>query len=140
MRTALLVIFAILCLLGALTWGMVILYVVGMGHLNLATSGQGGTSNAEAIVLLLPVVYVLFLFVASFRFVPLWLAVAMLALADTLLLFFAIEACRVAKMTGLKCSLPFFALGIAGHWLLWSDKRRMRRAKEPALAERGDRT
>ena len=117
-------IFAALCLLAALAWGMVFLFIVGMGHVNIATSDQRGTSDADGIVLLLPIVFALILFIASFRFIPLWLTVPMLAIADASLLIFAVFAIRVAKAIGLTCALPFFALGLAGHWLLWNDKRR----------------
>jgi hypothetical protein len=122
--------FAIYCLLGAIVWGGVVVFVtVGSG---LSDGAGNQLTRSGFAALCAPSLFLLLLFVASFRFIPLRPAIAILVVADALLLMFVFACFHLGKMTagtlgemvGMALACAFTAIGIAGHRLLWSAKRR----------------
>ena len=106
--------FAIYCLLGAIVWGGVIVFVtVGSG----LSDGAGNQLTRSGFAALCA---------------PLRPAIAILVVADALLLMFVFACFHLGKMTagtlgemvGMALACAFTAIGIAGHRLLWSAKRR----------------
>jgi hypothetical protein len=124
--------FAIYCLLGAIVWVRVIIFVtIGSG----LSDGAGNQLTSSGFAALCaPSLFLLLLFIASFRFIPLWPVIAILVVAAAFLLMFIFSCSHLGKMTGgtagetvgVALACVFTAIGVAGHRLLWNDKRRKR--------------
>jgi hypothetical protein len=124
--------FAIYCLLCAIAWvGMIMFVTIGSG---LSDGAGNQLTDSGFAALCAPSFFLLLLFIASFRFIPLWPAIVILFVADVLLLIFIFACFQLGKMTGgmtgetvgMALGCAFIAIGIRGHRLLWYDKRRKR--------------
>lgn len=121
--------FAIYCLLGAILWvGVIIFVTIGSG----LSDGAGNQLTSSAFAALCaPSFFLLLLFIASFRFIPLRPVIAILVIADVLLLMFIFACYPLGKMTGgtagemvgIALACVFIAIGVAGHRLLWNAKK-----------------
>jgi len=121
--------FAIYCLLGAIAWvGVIIFVTIGSG---LSDGAGNQLSRSGFAALCAPSLFLLLLFIASFRFIPLRPVIAILVVADALLLMFIFSCSHLGKMTGgtagervgVAFACAFIVFGIAGHRLLWNAKR-----------------
>jgi hypothetical protein len=124
--------FAFFCLFGAILWvGVIIFVTIGSG---LSDGAGNQLSRSDFAALCAPSLFLLLLFIASFRFIPLWPVIAILVVADALLLMFIFACFPLGKMTGgtagevvgMALACVFIAIGVAGHRLLWNAKKRNR--------------
>ena len=122
--------FATFCLLGAIAWtGIAMIFAVMSA---LGDGAGGGIDRGDAVAPFAPSLFLLLLFVASFRFIALRSAIPILVIADAALLIFVFGCARLGKMadgaTGemvaIAVACGFVAFDVAGHRLLWNDKRR----------------
>jgi NADH:ubiquinone oxidoreductase subunit K len=121
--------FGTFCLLGAISWtGIAIVFTV----MSALGDGAGSISRGDAVMLFAPSLYLLLLFIASFLFITWRPAISILVIADAALLIFVVGCTRLGKMadgaTGeivaIAVACAFVAVGVAGHRLLWDDKKR----------------
>lgn len=121
--------FAIFCLLGAIAWvGVIIFVTIGSG---LSDGAGNQLTTGRFAALCAPSLFLLLLFIASFRFIPLRPVIAILVVADALLLMFIFACYPLGKMAGgtagevvgMVLACVFIAVSVAGHRLLWNAKK-----------------
>jgi hypothetical protein len=112
-------ILGVLCLLGAIGWA-----ALATIALMFAGWGDGATTGAnryDQVVAYMPSLYLLLLFGACFRKIPVLLVNLLLSLAMMVLLIFSILLFRLGQM-GLVIPLPFIGMGIVAYRRLCSLK------------------
>ena len=109
-------ILASFCIVGSLTWIALVTYV-----LMYAGWGDGATSAPSYLARLigyLPSAYLLMLFTACIRSMPLSMVHVVLSIAGLVLVVFSIAFILQGQM-GLIVPLPFIAFGIVARNTLW---------------------
>jgi len=123
----LVVLFAVLCLLSAGIWSLIIIFVIGMS--GMGDGAATGLTPKDVALLCVPCLYLLLFFIASFRFIPFRPAIIILVGADALLLIVVFACFHMGGIIGLAVIFVLMAVGLVGHWLLLNDKKRIRQAQ-----------